>query len=105
MLSLDKPYDVKITVLKRVQTGDILKEYGKETVESECPMVKEGQEFLVKEDLAMPEGFCSWAWADIQRDVVVLAMGGDFSWIKKPGTVVSCCTDGLRPVIFKLERV
>ena len=90
--------------MKRVQTGDILKEYGKETVESECPMVTEGQEFFVKE-FAMPEGFCPWAWADIHRDVAVLATGGDFFWIKKSGTVVSCCTDGLRPVIFKLERV
>jgi len=45
-----------------------------------------------------------WAWADIQRDVAHLALGGDFSWINKPGSMVSCCTDGLRPVVFKLER-
>jgi uncharacterized repeat protein (TIGR04076 family) len=49
--------------------------------------------------------FCSWAWADIQRDVVHLALGGDFPWIKEKGIGISCCTDGLRPVIFKLERL
>ena len=42
--------------------------------------------------------------ADIQRDVAHLAMGGDFPWMKEKGEMVSCCTDGLRPVIFKLER-
>ena len=104
MSSLDKPFDIKITVLKNVKTDDILREFGKDTVESECPLHKTGQEFIVK-DLNKPEGFCSWAWADIHRDIATLAMGGNFFWIKKPGNMVSCCTDGLRPVIFKLERI
>jgi uncharacterized repeat protein (TIGR04076 family) len=97
-------YDVKVTVLKKVQTGEILKEYGASTVEMECPVVKEGVEYISKGG-KMPEGFCGWAWADIQRDIAVLAFGGDFPWIKKKGTMISCCTDGLRPVIFKLERI
>jgi uncharacterized repeat protein (TIGR04076 family) len=96
--------NVKITVLKKVKTGEILKEYGVSTVEAECPAVKEGVEYVSKAG-GMPEGFCAWAWADIQRDVAVLAFGGDFPWMKKKGTMISCCTDGLRPVIFKLERV
>ena len=104
MFDLEKPYNVKITVLKRVQTGDLVNEYGKETYDTECPKLVEGEEFLVK-NYNIPEGFCSWAWADIQRDVIVLAMGCDFLWMKKKGTMISCCTDGLRPVIFKLERV
>ncbi|MDP3062147.1 MAG: hypothetical protein Q8O40_02875 [Chloroflexota bacterium] len=41
----------------------------------------------------------------MQRDVAHLALGGDFPWISKKGTMVSACTDGLRPVLFKLERV
>jgi len=53
----------------------------------------------------MPKGFCSWAWADIQRDVTVLALGGDFPWVKEKGVTFSSCTDGFRPVIFKLERM
>jgi len=55
--------------------------------------------------MQMPEGFCSWAWADIQRDVIHMGLGGDFPWMKKPGVMISCCTDGLRPVVFKLERI
>ncbi len=97
-------YDVKISVLKKVKTGDILKEYGASTVEQECPVVKEGVEYISKGGKT-PENFCGWAWADIQRDVAVLAFGGEFPWIKKKNTMISCCTDGLRPVIFKLECV
>ena len=93
---------VKIKVLRKVDTGDIRENYGKEV--GECPEFKIGDEFVV-EGLAIPNGFCSWAWADIQRDIVHLALGGDFPWIKEKGTVVSCCTDGLRPVIFEITRM
>jgi len=96
-------FKVRITVLKKLKTGDVLERYGK-GVEEGCPLFKVGDEFMV-EDLNKPEGFCSWAWADIQRDVTALALGGNFPWIKDEGTMISCCTDGLRPVIFKLERI
>jgi len=96
--------EVKITVAKKLRTGELLEKYGK-GVEVECPMFKLGQEFRVGKDLKIPDGFCSWAWADIHRDIVHLALGGDFFWIKEKGTMLSCCTDGLRPVVFKLERI
>jgi uncharacterized repeat protein (TIGR04076 family) len=100
---LEKPCNVKITVLKRLKTGEILEEYGK-GAPAECPMFREGQQFMVQE-LNMPQGFCSWAWADIQRDITVLGLRGEFYWIKKKGMMISCCTDGLSPVVFKLERM
>ncbi len=93
---------VKIRVLRKIDTGDIRQEYGEGI--GECPALEVGQEFVV-EDLAMPHGFCPWAWADIQRDIIHLALNGDFFWMKKKGTMVSCCTDGLRPVIFEIERI
>lgn len=95
--------DVKITVLKKVETDEVFKEFAGEEAEPLCPIVTVGDEYISK-NMAMPSGFCSWAWADIQRDVAHLAMGGDFPWIKEKGKMISCCTDGLRPVIFKLER-
>ena len=100
----NKEHDIKITVLRKVKTGDILKEYGASAVTAECPAVKEGATYVSTAG-RIPDGFCGWAWADIQRDIAVLAFGGDFPWIKEKGTMISCCTDGLRPVIFKLERV
>jgi len=50
-------------------------------------------------------GLCSWAFADIQRDITLLRLGGNFPWMKEKGTILSCCTDGVRPVTFKLERI
>ena len=99
-----KRSDVRITVLKKLRTGEVFDGYASATAAPECAAVKEGAEYVSK-GIAMPEGFCSWAWADIQRDVVHLALGGNFPWIREPGTMVSCCTDGLRPVVFRLERV
>lgn len=95
--------NVKITVAQKLKPGALLQEFG-DGVEEECPVVAMGAEF-VSEAMNMPEGFCSWAWADIQRDVAHLAMGGDYPWINRKGTIISCCTDGLRPVLFKLERL
>jgi uncharacterized repeat protein (TIGR04076 family) len=97
-------YDVKITVLKKVKTGEILEEYTAPSMETECPAMKEGVAYISK-GVKMPDGFCHWAWSDIQRDVAVLTFGGEFPSVKKKGTKISCCTDGLQPVIFKLERV
>ena len=96
--------DVKITVAKKLPTHELFKEYASTETQPICDAVLEGVEYISK-GMKMPEGFCSWAWADIQRDVVNLAMGGDFPWIKKKGVMISSCSDGLRPVVFKLERV
>jgi len=96
--------DVKITVAAKLKPGKLFDELATESVTPECGSLETGAEFMSK-GIAMPEGFCSWAWADIQRDVTHLAMGGDFPWIKEKGKMLSCCTDGLRPVVFKLERI
>ncbi len=52
----------------------------------------------------MPDGFCSWAWTDIQKYVLTLARGGNMIG-SKPGMTVACCSDGYRPVVFLLRRV
>lgn len=103
MTEILKMASVKITVVKKMTNKDLIDRYGKD-VKPQCELFNVGAEFIAR-DLGMPEGFCSWAWADIQRDVAVLALGGDFSWIKEKGIGITSCTDGLRPVIFKLQRV
>lgn len=103
------PSTVKITVLKKLSTVDV---YG-ERLDSDtadgfeilCPRLEEGQKFIVEKDGAVPTGFCPWAWHDIQREIWTLRNGGGFPWIKKDGVFYACCTDGLRPVFFKLERI
>ena len=94
--------DVKITVLQRLVHTNLLKKYA-DSIWSPCERLKEGQEFISKM-ANIPEGFCSWAWADIQKYVLTLARGGNFLGTA-PGIFITCCTDGFRPVIFMLERL
>ena len=98
-------HPVKITVLQTLDIGAIFKEHAAADVDPICFMCKGEKTPFVSKNLDTPPGFCGWAWADIQRDVAHLALGGDFPWIKQKGTMISTCTDGLRPVVFKLERL
>ena len=52
----------------------------------------------------MPEGFCGWAWQDFRKDLYLLYFGGDLPDTPK-GVVYLACSDGKRPVSFKLERL
>ena len=99
---------IKITVLKKFTSKDVLGydfKFPNGFVVKDCDRVQEGQEFIVGDELGMPEGFCKWAWIDIYRDVAVLTMGGTFAGGDLTGTKYSCCSDGLKPVVFYLERI
>ena len=96
---------VKITVLKTTLDEELAREYGAEGLTA-CPMMKAGQVFYA--DYAKPEELCDEAWKAIYQYVFALAHGsGQFyygDWIEKPGIAICSCNDGLRPVIFKVER-
>jgi len=101
---------VKISVLKRVDPsvifdGDVPNRPGTNEKYTICKSFEDGQEFVIGLNGAKPEGFCGWAWRDIYKDLSVLRFGGDFDpWVEK-GMQITCCTDGIRPVSFKLERL
>jgi uncharacterized repeat protein (TIGR04076 family) len=100
---------VKITVIKRLKTSDILDKEAQEMapdVESPCPRFKEGDEFTINDISEYPKNFsCPWAFQDIFKEIMHLGLGGSFPWIKGKDAIISCCTDGLRPVIFKIEAL
>lgn len=98
----------KISVIKKLFNQDLVQDYcGLDLPPncSGCPKFRVGQEFIVENHNQLPDGFCSWAWADIQRDVTTVMFGGNVPWIKDHGMAISCCTDGLMPVVFKIERL
>jgi uncharacterized repeat protein (TIGR04076 family) len=102
-----KKHSLKITVLKKLSSKEV---YGKSLPEvadqpDYCDRLELGQEFMVDESGAMPAGFCTWAWHDIYPAVTTLRFGGNFSWMRKEGMTYSCCSDGARPVFFKIERI
>ena len=99
------PKPVRITVIKKTFNQDFVDQYT-EGVKWEpkgcCHDFEVGQEFI--SDGHMPEGFSDWAWADIQKYVMTLARGGNMVGVK-PGMFITACTDGFRPVFYKLERI
>ncbi|MBM4248402.1 MAG: TIGR04076 family protein [Euryarchaeota archaeon] len=98
----------KITVLKKTMNRDLAQKYIKNKV-GPCSKFKVGDEFITT--LEKPKGFCEWAWAELFPYIMTLLAGGNFSkgmfegWMKSDNALIICCTDGIRPVIFKIERV
>ncbi len=91
-----KKYGVKITVLKRGFEKEIIDQL-KSGPKSACTRFSDGQEFTVKSQWSMPEKFCEWAWADIRTYIPMVIGQGN--------RIAACCTDGFRPVFFKIERI
>ena len=98
---------VRITVLKTTFDKELAEEYGVEGL-SACPMHRVGESFLA--DYAKPPCLCDEAWKAMYQYVFALAHGAEKGlfyygdWIGKPGVAICSCNDGLRPVIFKVER-
>ena len=97
---------VKITVVKTQTWKDL---FGNnppaESAVELCHTVELGQEFIVEDATKLPSGFCPSAMSDIRSHIVHLLLGGDYPGMKEKGVALLSCTDGRRPVIFKLERI
>ena len=87
----------KITVLKKTIHNDLYKDIRGEEGKP-CGVFEEGQEFILTSPYKPPEGFCQWAWADIRHFILG-------AWFGREDATVACCTDGFRPVLFKVERI
>jgi uncharacterized repeat protein (TIGR04076 family) len=98
----------KITVLKKMYNPELANIYRRSDVhQGACPYYTEGQEFFIEHLGERPSDFfCDWAWNDLYKFILVMMTGGDFSpWMKDGNKFIACCTDGIKPVIFKLERI
>ncbi len=99
----------KVTVIER----SFRKEYVEQYVEEErkktlglCEYFVEGQTFIVDAVSNMPQGFCPWAWNDIYKTIAAYYANGNFGmWTQGGDTIIACCTDGTRPVYFKIEKI
>ena len=109
---------VRITVVRMLKLDDIAREYGQIRPGAEngdfipdCPFFREGQEFVVEtggDKDCKPAGFCDWAWADVWKDVLMVASKAGVLPDGEKGNQApqfTCCTDGLRPVVFKVESM
>ncbi len=90
-------FKCRITVLRKDFNADFyrLSPYGQA---SACGRFEVGRQFETENPWDPPAGFCQWAWADL-RAIVHRIHAGNAT------PMVACCTDGLRPVFFKLEAL
>jgi uncharacterized repeat protein (TIGR04076 family) len=106
---------VAITVVKKFDPEDVfgcqVKSQSGDVVPA-CSAFNVGTRFVVDDITQMPEGFCGWAWRDLYKNVSILYFGGDFlepyyigDELIQPTITYTSCSDGIRPVIFKLERI
>ena len=96
-------YKTRITVLKCMDNHRIQEEERIGGRCGPCDAFEVGQSFDAGWDI--PEGFCSFAWADIHDDVKMIQCGANPGHIRQDHTMISCCKDALCPVVFKIERL
>ena len=125
-------HKVKVTVIDKKLYPELQQQYCHDPNSGACPCYNVGDEFvfyrdderddfwhmglntLVKTD-ADPNTvaggpklpFCSEAWDAIARYIYTGLQGGSImkDWMKEENTMITCCSDGTRPVIFKIERI
>ncbi len=99
----------KITVLQTTFNKELVDQYVAEKRKATLgpyEVFKPGQEFITDVFGSIPEGFCPWAWDDLYKDLVGFATGGNFGfWYQDPNSIIACCTDGTRPVLFRIEKI
>jgi len=88
---------LNVTVLRVTLDEDLDREY-RDGGAGPCPVFQEGLEFIIDSPFLHPDGFCHWAWADIRSFI-------QESYFGREDPIIACCTDGIRPVFFKIERM
>ena len=125
-------HKVKVTVIDKKLYPELQEKYCSDPKSGPCPCYNVGDEFiferdgktdhfwhgglntLVKTDADpsrvaggpdMPH--CSEAWDAISRYIYAGLQGGSImkGWMKEENVMIACCSDGTRPVIFKIERM
>ncbi|MDF1537576.1 MAG: TIGR04076 family protein [Candidatus Thorarchaeota archaeon] len=99
---------MKIAVVRKFSPEEV---FGHELLQSSdgtpiptCSFFEKGQEFITENSFTRPEGFCGWAWRDLTVRLTKFDLIDDMDWPEKDMTYVAC-GDGVRPVVFRLERL
>ena len=125
-------HTVKITVLDKKCYPELQQAYCADPCAGPCPCYNVGDEFLFRRDSSRDDYWhmgldtlvktsadpdtvaggpklphCSEAWDAISRYIYTGLQGGSImrGWMKEEHVMITCCNDGTRPVIFKIERI
>ena len=125
-------HKVKVTVIDKKLYPDLQAQYCADPEAGMCPCYNVGDEFIFerygtaddfwhiglnslrqtpKTAAAVAGGpvfpHCSEAWDAIARYIYTGLQGGSImrGWMNDERVMIACCSDGTRPVIFKIERM
>lgn len=126
-------HKVKLTVIDKKLYPELQQKYYADKQAGGCPCYNVGDEFIFSRyggkddfwhcgintmvygtddgkefsagDFSHPH--CAEAWDAFSRYIYTGLNGGDImsGWMADPKTMITCCQDGTRPVIFKIERL
>ena len=107
-------HKVKLTVIDKKLYPELQAQYCADPESGACPVYEIGDEFVF-ERYGEADDFwkmgmgrqCSEAWDAIARYIYTGLQGGSImrGWMKDERVMIACCSDGTRPVIFKIERM
>lgn len=125
-------YKVKVTVLDKKVYPELQEQYCADPAAGACPCYQVGDEFVFERygeaddfwhmglnTLKQTAGqgafaaggsafpHCSEAWDAIARYIYTGLQGGAImrGWMNDERVMITCCSDGTRPVIFKIQRL
>lgn len=107
----------KVTVIDKKVYPELQQAYLADPESGACPCFEVGDEFVFhrtdgRDDFwhfgrdLDPKFPCAEAWDCISRYIYTALQGGAImkGWTNDERIMISCCNDGTRPVIFKIER-
>ncbi len=97
-------YRCKVTVVRKACFQDLQNILADPKRTGVCPHFECGEIFIFDEELEKQNGgdFCRGAWSAISRHVTEILHGTS----EKEGKMrFVCCSDGTRPVVFRIERL
>lgn len=125
-------HKVKLTVIDKKLYPELQKEFCADPNSGACPCYNIGDEFIFEREDGKDDFWhmgintltktthdktkiaggpnlphCSEAWDAFSRYIYTGLQGGSImkGWMKDENTMITCCSDGTRPVIFKIERI
>lgn len=121
-------HKVKVTVIDKKLYPELQEQYCAEPQAGACPCYQIGDEFVferygsaddfwhmglhtLKQGAGTAGGtafpHCSEAWDAIARYIYTGLQGGSImrGWMNDERVMIACCSDGTRPVIFRIERM
>lgn len=125
-------HTVKLTVIDKKCYPELQQQYCADAQAGPCPCYNVGDTFLFCRDETRDDYWhmgldtlvhtgadpatvaggpvmphCSEAWDAISRYIYAGLQGSSImrGWMQAENTMIACCNDGTRPVIFRIERI